>query len=469
MVKPSACPRETIVILCTGSVFSRKWPTRAWPISWYAVILRSCSLSRRVFFSGPAMTRMIPSSSSSCWIVFFPRRAASSAASLTRFARSAPVNPGVPAASVSRSMSGASGLPFACTSRIFRRPTRSGRSTTICRSKRPGRRSAGSRMSGRFVAAAAEPGAAVPADGVDLVHEDDARRRLLRLLEQVADARGADADEHLDEVGAGDREEGDARLPRDSAREQRLPRAGRPVQEHALRDPRPERLELLGVLEELLDLVQLLDRLVCTGDVLEGHLRRVGRHPLGAALAEAHHLRAAALDLVHEEDPEPDQEDEREQVREQRPPRRRADALGVEGDVLLLEQILKLRRRLWAHVVDLPLRAVDEGEVDLLLVRIEDDVVHIPALDLLDERGRRVLLRLRAARKERLARQVDEQDDHDQREECATEKSVHGSGGRVSPHFFGKTAATPSPSFSVGEPVVPPTNPSFYDPHGFRR
>ena len=53
-----------------------------------------------------------------------------------------------------------------------------------------------------LVVAAAEAGAAVAPDGVDLVHEDDARRVLLGLLEQVAHARGAHADEHLDEVGA---------------------------------------------------------------------------------------------------------------------------------------------------------------------------------------------------------------------------------------------------------------------------
>ncbi len=47
----------------------------------------------------------------------------------------------------------ASGLPRVCTSRIFARPLRSGRSTAIWRSKRPGRSSAGSRMSGRLVAA----------------------------------------------------------------------------------------------------------------------------------------------------------------------------------------------------------------------------------------------------------------------------------------------------------------------------
>src|ERR1051325_6465499 len=54
---------------------------------------------------------MTPSSRSSCSITFLPWRAASSAASLTRFARSAPVKPGVPAASASRSIAGASGLP----------------------------------------------------------------------------------------------------------------------------------------------------------------------------------------------------------------------------------------------------------------------------------------------------------------------------------------------------------------------
>ena len=53
-----------------------------------------------------------------------------------------------------------------------------------------------------LVVAAAHAGAAVAADGVDLVDEDDAGRVLLGLLEQVAHAGGADADEHLDEVGA---------------------------------------------------------------------------------------------------------------------------------------------------------------------------------------------------------------------------------------------------------------------------
>jgi hypothetical protein len=53
-----------------------------------------------------------------------------------------------------------------------------------------------------LVVPAAQAGAAVAADGVDLVDEDDGGRLGLGLLEEVAHAAGADAHEHLDEVRA---------------------------------------------------------------------------------------------------------------------------------------------------------------------------------------------------------------------------------------------------------------------------
>ena len=73
-----------------------------------------------------------------------------------------------------------------------------------------------------LVVAAAEAGAALAADRVDLVHEDDARRVALGLVEQVADAARADADEHLDELRAGDAEERHAGLAGDGPRHERL-------------------------------------------------------------------------------------------------------------------------------------------------------------------------------------------------------------------------------------------------------
>ena len=82
-----------------------------------------------------------------------PVRAAPSAASLTRFFRSAPTRPGVWPATWSRSTSGARGTLRVWIRRIAARPRRSGGCTVTRRSNRPGRSSAGSSTSARFVAA----------------------------------------------------------------------------------------------------------------------------------------------------------------------------------------------------------------------------------------------------------------------------------------------------------------------------
>ena len=128
-------------------------------------------------------------------------------------------------------------------------------------------------------------------------------------------------------------------LAGDGAGEQRLAGAGRAVEQDALGDAGAERLEFLRVLEELLDLVQLLHRLVDPGDVAEGDFRRVDRHPLRFRFAEVHHPRAAALHLVHQEDPEAEEEDEGQDVGEQREQARAAGAVDRRLDVVLFEQV----------------------------------------------------------------------------------------------------------------------------------
>ena len=302
-------------------------------------------------------------------ISFLPVRAASSAASLTRLERSAPVKPGRLAGE--RVDVDALGQRLAARvdledlrAALAVRPVDGDLTVEAAGAQQGGIEDVGP-VGGRdhddvvlgleavhlheelverllaLVVAAAEAGAAMAADRVDLVHEDDAGRVLLGLLEEVAHARGADADEHLDEVRAGDAEERHAGLTRDGAREQRLAGARRAVEQHALRDPRAERLELLRVLEELLDLVQLLDRLVHARHVAERDLRRVHAHALGARLAERHHLRAAALDLVHQEDPEPDEDQDREHVGQQREDHARPRRL----DVVVVDQPVGLRLR----------------------------------------------------------------------------------------------------------------------------
>ena len=112
-------------------------------------------------------------------------------------------------------------------------------------------------------------------------------RVALGLVEQVADAAGADADEHLDELRAGDAEERHAGLAGDGAGHQRLAGAGRADEQHAARDPRAERVELLGVLQELDDFLELGLGLVDAGDVGERHDGLVAEEHPGPALAEA--------------------------------------------------------------------------------------------------------------------------------------------------------------------------------------
>ena len=93
----------------------------------------------------------------------------------------------------------------------------------------------------RLLALGVVVAAAAGADGVELVDEEDRGLVLARLVEQAADARGAEAGEHLDERRRRLREELRVGLVRDGLREQRLAGAGRPVQEDALRDLRAER------------------------------------------------------------------------------------------------------------------------------------------------------------------------------------------------------------------------------------
>src|SRR5205807_5378713 len=100
-----------------------------------------------------------------------------------------------------------------------------------------------------LVVPTAEPGTTVAADGVDLVDEDDARRVLLGLVEQVAHAAGADADEHLDELRPADAEERHAGLTGHRFAEQRLAGARRAHQQHTLGDARSDRRELVRVLD----------------------------------------------------------------------------------------------------------------------------------------------------------------------------------------------------------------------------
>ncbi len=75
------------------------------------------------------------------------------AASFNKFSRSAPVKPAVCFAIIGMFTSFPRGLFLECNVKISCLSDASGRSINICRSNRPGRNNAGSRISGRLVAA----------------------------------------------------------------------------------------------------------------------------------------------------------------------------------------------------------------------------------------------------------------------------------------------------------------------------
>ena len=145
-----------------------------------------------------------------------------------------------------------------------------------------------------LVVAAAETCAALTAHGVDLVDEDDGRGDLLRLLEEVTHAACTDADIHFDKVGAGDGQKLHACLARDRAGQQRLARARRTDEQHALGDARAEVNEFRRLFQKVDDLLQFLFFLVRAGNVGKGRGALVVPAGLERGRAELGHAVAAA-------------------------------------------------------------------------------------------------------------------------------------------------------------------------------
>src|SRR4051794_41590292 len=92
---------------------------------------------------------------------------------------------------------------------------------------------------------------------VDFIDEDDARRVLLTLFEQIADAAGANADEHLDKVRTGNREKRSIRFAGDRTGQQSLTGSRRSNQQNALRNASAQFLKLLRLAAELPDAGEL--------------------------------------------------------------------------------------------------------------------------------------------------------------------------------------------------------------------
>mmetsp|Transcript_20055 Transcript_20055/g.80344 ORF Transcript_20055/g.80344 Transcript_20055/m.80344 type:complete len:211 (-) Transcript_20055:1625-2257(-) len=151
----AASPRGIIETFISGSAYLENQPATACPASWCATISFSRLDITLFFFSIPPSTLSVAASKSTISTEFLPFLAAMRAPSLQMFAMSAPANPGVRDANFFATVEGstASLIFFRWTMKIWYRPRMSGLSIRTCLSNRPGRKSALSRMSARFVPA----------------------------------------------------------------------------------------------------------------------------------------------------------------------------------------------------------------------------------------------------------------------------------------------------------------------------
>mmetsp|Transcript_68675 Transcript_68675/g.161541 ORF Transcript_68675/g.161541 Transcript_68675/m.161541 type:complete len:243 (+) Transcript_68675:641-1369(+) len=89
-----------------------------------------------------------------------------------------------------------------------------------------------------LVVATSHASSSLTSDGIDLIDENNARRLLLRLLEDVADARRTHTNEELDELGGGGLDERHAGLASERLGHEGLSCSRGSGKEHAARDLR---------------------------------------------------------------------------------------------------------------------------------------------------------------------------------------------------------------------------------------
>ncbi len=134
------------------------------------------------------------------------------------------------------------------------------------------------------------PAPTVAAYGVDFVDEDDGRRALSGLGEKIADAAGANSDEHFDKFAAADGEEGDRCLSGDRLADESLAGAWGACQQYPLGYLRAQFGELFGILQEFHNFSKFLLGLCGPGHVIESNVGTVLVDQPGGTLAEAKSL-----------------------------------------------------------------------------------------------------------------------------------------------------------------------------------
>ena len=175
------------------------------------------------------------------------------------------------------------------------------------------------------------------AQGVEFVDENDAGGLGLGLLEHVADAGGAHADEHFDEVGTRQAEERHARLAGNRLGQQRFAGSRRADEQHALGNSAAQHLVFFRGLEELDDFAEFFDRFFDAGHVLERDADVLLGVHLAAAAAEGHRRAGSAQAAHHHEHHQQTQAHQCQHAKVRRP--RAGTAFVVELPAMLDQQV----------------------------------------------------------------------------------------------------------------------------------
>ena len=170
-----------------------------------------------------------------------------------------------------------------------------------------------------LIMTAAEACTTMATDRVYLVNEDDAGSVFLGLLEHVANARCADADEHLDEIGTRNRKERNLGLARYGLGQQGFTGTGRTDHQDAARNLSTELGELARITKKFDQFRNLVLGLIAAGHIGKRDLDLILALQFGSRAPERHRSAPAAtgLHLAHEVEDEPKDDDQRQPVKQQ--------------------------------------------------------------------------------------------------------------------------------------------------------
>ena len=189
-----------------------------------------------------------------------------------------------------------------------------------------------------LVIAVAEAGAAMAADRVDFVDEDDARRAIFLAWSNMSRTRLAPTPTNISTKSEPEMvKKGTPASPAMARASRVLPVPGEPTSSAPLGILPPSRANLPGSFRYSTISCKLLARFVDAGDVGEGHPAfLLGQHPR-AALAEAHRARAGILlHLAHDEEADAeDQQEGQRLVEDEQPDARAFLGLDLDRDALV--------------------------------------------------------------------------------------------------------------------------------------